>query len=192
MNNRVVLLYVLFLLFLCGCHKDKFRDFDRMVLNNKVLEREIIKYRGRSDQYPFYNGIKVYTGVWCKTINDSTVRYTLAPLSYPDALDTRPVFFICNVGGEDVFFLSQLGVSRIDFRNNNPFKWSDEDKERYKRKYFPELYEEGRINTGVIGISHPELCHLTFINDSLVSKAYKRGMPFDRVKVRVGNKEYFW
>ena len=191
MNNRVVLLYVLFLLFLCGCHKDKFRDFDRMVLNNKVLEREIIKYRGRPDQYPFYNGIKVYTGVWCKTINDSTVRYTLAPLSYPDALDTRPVFFICNVGGEDVFFLSQLGVSRIDFRNN-PFKWSDVDKERFKRKYFPELYEDGRINTGVIGISHPELCHLTFINDSLVSKAYKRGMPFDRVKVRVGNKEYFW
>ncbi len=192
MNNRVVLLYVLFLLFLCGCHKDKFRDFDRMVLNNKVLEREIIKYRGRSDQYPFYEGIKVYTSVWCKTINDSTVRYTLAPLSYPDALDTRPVFFICNVGGEDVFFLSQLGVSRIDFRNNNPFKWSDEDKERYKRKYFPELYEEGRINTGVIGISHPEHCHLTFINDRLVSKAYKRGMPFDRVKVRVGDKEYFW
>ena len=191
MNNRVVLLYVLFLLFLCGCHKDKFRDFDRMVLNNKVFEREIIKYRGRSDQYPFYEGIKVYTSVWCKTINDSTVRYTLAPLSYPDALDTRPVFFICNVGGEDVFFLSQLGVSRIDFRNN-PFKWSDEDKERFKRKYFPELYEEGRINTGVIGISHPELCHLTFIKDSLVSKAYKRGMPFDRVKVRVGNKEYFW
>ena len=191
MNNRVVLLYVLFLLFLCGCHKDKFRDFDRMVLNNKVLEREIIKYRGRSDQYPFYNGIKVYTSVWCKTINDSTVRYTLAPLSYPDALDTRPVFFICNVGGEDVFFLSQLGVSRIDFRNN-PFKWSDGDKERFKRKYFSEIYEEGRINTGVIGISHPELCHLTFINDSLVSKAYKRGMPFDRVKVRVGNKEYFW
>jgi hypothetical protein len=191
MNNRVVLLYVLFLLFLCGCHKDKFRDFDRMVLNNKVLEREIIKYRGRPDQYPFYNGIKVYTGVWCKTINDSTVRYTLAPLSYPDALDTRPVFFICNVGGEDVFFLSQLGVSRIDFRNN-PFKWSDGDKERFKRKYFSEIYEEGRINTGVIGISHPELCHLTFINDSLVSKAYKRGMPFDRVKVRVGNKEYFW
>ena len=191
MNNRVVLLYVLFLLFLCGCRKDKFRDFDRMVLNNKVLEREIIKYRGRSDQYPFYEGIKVYTSVWCKTINDSTVRYTLAPLSYPDALDTRPVFFICNVGGEDVFFLSQLGVSRIDFRNN-PFKWSDEDKERYKRKYFPELYEEGRINTGVISISHPEHCHLTFINDSLVSKAYKRGMPFDRVKVRVGNKEYFW
>ncbi len=191
MNNRVVLLYVLFLLFLCGCHKDKFRDFDRMVLNNKVLEREIIKYRGRPDQYPFYEGIKVYTSVWCKTINDSTVRYTLAPLSYPDALDTRPVFFICNVGGEDVFFLSQLGVSRIDFRNN-PFKWSDGDKERFKRKYFSEIYEEGRINTGVIGISHPELCHLTFINDSLVSKAYKRGMPFDRVKVRVGNKEYFW
>ena len=191
MNNRVVLLYVLFLSFLCGCHKDKFRDFDRMVLNNKVLEREIIKYRGRSDQYPFYEGIKVYTSVWCKTINDSTVRYTLAPLSYPDALDTRPVFFICNVGGEDVFFLSQLGVSRIDFRNN-PFKWSDGDKERFKRKYFSEIYEEGRINTGVIGISHPELCHLTFINDSLVSKAYKRGMPFDRVKVRVGNKEYFW
>ena len=162
-----------------------------MVLNNKVLEREIIKYRGRSDQYPFYEGIKVYTSVWCKTINDSTVRYTLAPLSYPDALDTRPVFFICNVGGEDVFFLSQLGVSRIDFRNN-PFKWSDVDKERFKRKYFPELYEDGRINTGVIGISHPELCHLTFIKDSLVSKAYKRGMPFDRVKVRVGNKEYFW
>ena len=191
MNNRVVLLYVLFLLFLCGCRKDKFRDFDRMVLNNKVLEREIIKYRGRSDQYPFYEGIKVYTSVWCKTINDSTVRYTLAPLSYPDALDTRPVFFICNVGGEDVFFLSQLGVSRIDFRNN-PFKWSDGDKERFKRKYFSEIYEEGRINTGVIGISHPELCHLTFINDSLVSKAYKRGMPFDRVKVRVGDKEYFW
>ena len=179
------------LLMLCGCHKDKFRDFDRMVLNNKVLEREIIKYRGRSDQYPFYEGIKVYTSVWCKTINDSTVRYTLAPLSYPDALDTRPVFFICNVGGEDVFFLSQLGVSRIDF-SNNPFKWSDGDKERFKRKYFSEIYEEGRINTGVIGISHPELCHLTFIKDSLVSKAYKRGMPFDRVKVRVGNKEYFW
>ena len=191
MNNRVVFLSVLFLLFLCGCHKDKFRDFDRMVLNNKVLEREIIKYRGRSDQYPFYEGIKVYTSVWCKTINDSTVRYTLAPLSYPDALDTRPIFFICNVGGEDVFFLSQFGVSRINFRNT-PFKWSDEDKERFKRKYFPELYEEGRINTGVIGISHPELCHLTFINESLVSKAYKRGMPFDRVKVRVGDKEYFW
>ncbi len=191
MRNIATLLYILFLLFLCGCRKDKFRDFDRMVLNNKVLEREIIKYRGRSDQYPFYEGIKVYTSVWCKTINDSTVRYTLAPLSYPDALDTRPVFFICNVGGEDVFFLSQLGVSRIDFRNN-PFKWSDGDKERFKRKYFSELYEEGRINTGVIGISHPELCHLTFINDSLVSKAYKRGMPFDRVKVRVGDKEYFW
>lgn len=191
MRNIATLLYILFLLFLCGCRKDKFRDFDRMVLNNKVLEREIIKYRGRSDQYPFYEGIKVYTSVWCKTINDSTVRYTLAPLSYPDALDTRPVFFICNVGGEDVFFLSQLGVSRIDFRNN-PFKWSDGDKERFKRKYFSEIYEEGRINTGVIGISHPELCHLTFINDSLVSKAYKRGMPFDRVKVRVGDKEYFW
>ena len=191
MRNIAISLSVLFLLFLCGCRKDKFRDFDRMVLNNKVLEREIIKYRGRSDQYPFYEGIKVYTSVWCKTINDSTVRYTLAPLSYPDALDTRPVFFICNVGGEDVFFLSQLGVSRIDFRNN-PFKWSDGDKERFKRKYFSEIYEEGRINTGVIGISHPELCHLTFINDSLVSKAYKRGMPFDRVKVRVGNKEYFW
>ncbi|MEJ8769646.1 hypothetical protein [Prevotella sp. HCN-7019] len=191
MRNIATSLFVLFLLMLCGCHKDKLRDFDRMVLNNKVLEREIIKYRGRSDQYPFYEGIKVYTSVWCKTINDSTVRYTLAPLSYPDALDTRPVIFICNVGGEDVFFLSQFGVSRIDF-NNNPFKWSDEDKERFKKKYFPELYEEGRINTGVICTSHPELCHLTFINDSLVSKAYKRGSPFDKVKVRVGDKEYLW
>ncbi|WP_068855058.1 hypothetical protein [Leyella lascolaii] len=180
------------LLMLCGCHKDKFRDFDRMVLNNKVLEREIIKYRGRPDQYPFYNGIKVYTGVWCKTINDSTVRYTLFPWSYPNGLDMDPILFICRVDGEDVFFFSQIGASRMDFRNNNPFKWSDEDKERYKRKYFPELYEEGRINTGVIGISHPEHCHLTFINDRLVSKAYKRGMPFDRVKVRVGDKEYFW
>ena len=115
MRNITISLFVLFLLFLCGCRKDKFRDFDRMVLNNKVLEREIIKYRGRSDQYPFYEGIKVYTSVWCKTINDSIVRYTLAPLSYPDALDISPVIFICNVGGEDVFFLSQFGVSRIDY-----------------------------------------------------------------------------
>lgn len=190
-KNSIILLSVLFPLLLCGCRKDKIRDFDRMVLNNKVLEREIIKYRGRPDQYPFYEGIKVYTSVWCRTINDSTVRYTLAPLSYPDALDISPVIFICNVGGEDVFFLSQFGVSRIDF-NNNPFIWSDEDKERFKKKYFPELYEEGRINTGVIGTSHSELCHLTFINDSLVSKAYKRGWPFDKVKVRVGDKEYLW
>ena len=57
MRNIATSLFILFLLFLCGCRKDKFRDFDRMVLNNKVLEREIIKYRGRSDQYPFYNGI---------------------------------------------------------------------------------------------------------------------------------------
>ena len=188
--HKIIFLFIM-LLFLCGCRKDKFRDFDRMVLNNKVLEREIIKYRGRPDQYHFYNGIKVYTGVWCKTINDSTVRYTLFSWSYPNGLDMDPILFICRVDGEDVFFFSQFGESRIDF-NNNPFKWSDEDKERFKKKYFPELYEEGRINTGVISLSNPELCHLTFINDSLVSKAYKRGWPFDKVKVRVGDKEYFW
>ena len=190
-KNSIILLSVLFPLLLCGCRKDKIRDFDRMVLNNKVLEREIIKYRGRPDQYPFYKVIKVYTSVWCRTINDSTVRYTLCPWSYPDGLNYETILFICRVDGEDVFFFSNFGQSRIDF-HNNPFKWSDEDKERFKKKYFPELYEEDRVNTGEIVLSHPELCHLTFINDSLVSKAYKIGMPSDRVKVRVGDKEYLW
>lgn len=190
-NNRVVLLSVLFLLFLCGCRKDKYRDFDRMVLNNKVLEREIIKYRGRSDQVPMYEGTKVYTSVWCKTINDSTERYTLCTYDSPDIPENFPFIFICKVGGEDVFFIPRFGLSRMDF-HNNPFKWSADDLERFNERYVPEIYYNEGVNTGRICISHPELCYLTFVNDSLVGKAYKRGWPFDRVKVRVGGKEYFW
>ena len=41
---------VILLLVLCGCRGEKNRDFDRLVLNNKALEREIIEYRKREDQ----------------------------------------------------------------------------------------------------------------------------------------------
>ena len=75
---------------------------------------------------------------------------------------------------------------------NNPFKWSADDLERFNERYVPEIYYNEGVNTGRICISHPELCYLTFVNDSLISKANKRGWPFDRVKVRVGDKEYFW
>lgn len=74
---------VILLLVLCGCREEKNCDFDRLVLNNKALEREIIEYRKREDQHPAYEGTKVYTSVWCKTINDSTVRYVLRPFADP-------------------------------------------------------------------------------------------------------------
>ena len=47
---------VILVLALCGCRGEKKRDFDRLVLNNKALEREIIEYRTREDQHPAYEG----------------------------------------------------------------------------------------------------------------------------------------
>lgn len=107
---------VILVLALCGCREEKNRDFDRLVLNNKALEREIIEYRTREDQHPAYEGTKVYTSVWCKEINDSTVRYVLRPFSDPAELDKYPVSFICNVDGEDVFSLWAAVSQRLIIR----------------------------------------------------------------------------
>ena len=53
---------VILLLVLCGCREEKNCDFDRLVLNNKALEREIIEYRKREDDTRIYTINGTYIG----------------------------------------------------------------------------------------------------------------------------------
>lgn len=182
---------VILLLVLCGCRGEKNRDFNRLVLNNKALEREIIEYRKREDQHPAYEGTKVYTSVWCKEINDSTVRYVLRPFSDPAELDKYPVSFICKVDGEDVFFIMGCGVSKTDYKNNF-FKMSERNKACFKKKYFPKIYYNRDGKLGPYCYSHPLLTYLTFVNDSLVGNNIGYGDVNAKVLIFIDEKPYWW
>lgn len=182
---------VILVLFVCGCRKEKSHEFDRLVLNNKALEREIIKYRKNEDQHPAYDGTKVYTSVWCNTINDSTVRYVLRPFTDPAELDKYPINFICNVDGEDVFFIMGCGVSKTDYKNNF-FKMSEKNKKRFEKRYFPKVYYSKDGKPGPYCYSNPLLTYLTFVNDSLVDYSIGYGNVNAKVLTIRDDKPYWW
>lgn len=186
---RISYLFMFSLLLLFGC-EDKVKEFDYVVLNNKVLEREIINYHGRPDQSPALEGGKVYTVVYCKSINDSTIRYALDIYNDYDFPKFFPFHFVCKVAGEDVFFVMCGGGIGNPFQHD--FKRSDDDLKRFRDIYYPNPVKKTPGGQVAVCICHPDVCFLTFVNGRLVDKCYQKGMPSQKVKVNIDGKEYLW
>ena len=109
-----------------------------------------------------------------------------------------PAEFVCMVGGHPVFFSAAGGYSEYDFKHpffGIPPKLND----ALLKRYFPTKYEEKlrqrkqMEETGYASvarrISHPTICFLTFLRDSLVDKQYGKGRPRDRVIIKMNGED---
>lgn len=154
-------------------------------INNPVLEEEIVQYRDYIDKYKKWMD-SVYVEVSMRTISDSVTRYVLSPVTdCYDILYMGP-FFICNVRGNDTFFVPTAGFS-FGKRERTLFRISDANYWLLTKKYFPKRYAE-KITKGYLSNSmnlHPEICFLTFLNDSLIDKRYQRGLFLDSIEFNI-------
>ena len=171
--------------------KDEARNipYRYVQLDNHELESEIIDYRARIKSGKIWMD-SIYVEVSMRTISDSVRRYVLSPIIDYNHFKYFGPFFICNVGGEDVFFLATAGWS-FGKKENSLFRLSDDYIWALTKRYFPKRYHE-KISKGYISNSinnHPELCFLTFLNDSLIDKRYKQGFFLDYIKMTIEGKE---
>jgi len=177
--------WILIALFLVACSKNSEKDETYLELNNKVLEREIIKY----DKYIDSISTKSYViHVNCIEKNDSLTRYVIGAIDGTDILDMFPYHFICRVNNKDVFFTMHSGLVYMG-KNRNFFKLKSSEIERIMKKYFPEEYathlqnkekeKRGEIYIRTVSVFEPEMYYLTFNQDKLIDKEIKRGLPND-------------
>ena len=162
-------------------------------LNNENVESAIIEYQTKMDKANVSRIVKsdsVYVGVCMRSINDSVKRFVLFPIiDYNDISFITP-FVICRVNGKDVFFKIDAGQSYY-YSNDNYFKLPEEINMELIKRYFPKRFNEYQ-QKGYFSnmcIYHPELCHLTFLKDSLIDKTYQRGSSRDKVLIKINGKE---
>lgn len=189
--------YISFLLLLLfSCSEKKVEDILPSIiykeLNNKDIESAVIEYQAiiEAENSKFVQkGDSVYVGVYMRNINDSMKRVVLNPIIDFYSIKFNPSFFICNINKKDVFIFPE-GMDPYYF-GNNFFGLSEKNLWLYIKRYFPNRYKQ-YVKDGHFSNSrtyHPELCHLTFLKDSLIDKTYQRGSTRDKVKITINGKE---
>lgn len=201
MKNKQVLVFFLLML-MVACHRSPSEPTFQVEVTNKVLSQEIHAYYDSLLQSENANelakGDSVYVWVYFKELNDSMTRYAMQYIYDLDILEMFPAEFVCMVGGHPVFFSAAGGYSQYDFKHpffGIPPKLND----ALLKRYFPTKYEEKlrqrkqMEETGYASvanrISHPTICFLTFLRDSLVDKQYGKGRPRDRVIIKMNGED---
>jgi hypothetical protein len=183
------LFLILTTLLLIACSKNKEKDETYLELNNKDLEREIIKY----DKFIDSICSKSYViRVNCIEKNDSITRYVIGAIDGTHILDMFPYHFICRINNKDVFFTMRSGLVYFG-KKQNFFNLKSSEIERIMKKYFPEEYSEhlknierkrkGELTTVTMTIFEPEMYYLTFNRNRLINKEIERGMPDDYLPI---------
>ena len=201
MKNKQVLVFFLLML-MVACHRSPSEPTFQVEVTNKVLSQEIHAYYDSILQSENANelakGDSVYVWVYFKELNDSMTRYAMQYIYDLDILEMFPAEFVCMVGGHPVFFSAAGGYSQYDFKHpffGIPPKLND----ALLKRYFPTKYEEKlrqrkqMEETGYASvasrISHPTICFLTFLRDSLVDKQYGKGRPRCRVIIKMNGED---
>lgn len=178
-------------MFLVSCNNKSVREDDgiyRTFVRDSVFQRAVEDYaKEKSAQLGRENfAICAYF----KNFEDSIVRCVLSCGVNPEKWDTLPFHFVCKVAGEDVFFVMCGGGIGNPFQHD--FKRSDDDLKRFRAIYYPNPVKKTPGGQVAVCICHPDVCFLTFVNGRLVDKCYQKGMPSQKVKVKIDGKEYLW
>ena len=167
-------------------------------LNNAELENAIKDYQKMifADNAKYMEmGDSVYVTILSKNINDSITRMVLSPIESSMMLEFfKTPFLVAKVNGHDVFIMPVSIHPRFQFFEDDGFLTVPEGTKAYIEKhFFPDEMKEKYTPDGMIAhrIYEPELCFLTFINDSLISKTFMRGVGFETVPVKLNGKEVY-
>ncbi|MBP1664111.1 MAG: hypothetical protein H6Q19_1251 [Bacteroidetes bacterium] len=186
------LFWIFITLFLVACAKNKEKDEVYLELNNKELEREIIKYNNFIDSISDRSYV---LNVYCIEKSNSITRYVIGAIDGTDILEMFPYHFICRINNNDVLFTMYSGLVNHD-KEKNFFKLKDEEMLRLMRKHFPIEYKtylqnkekekKGETTYKHLGtIFEPEMYYLTFNKEKLIDKVIKRGLPCDFLPIDV-------
>lgn len=154
-------------------------------LRSAITDYQSFVYRDREAQIA--KGDSVYVGVYAKDINDSIRRYVLYPIISPDQLCYCLPIMSSTINGHTVFFVAQSFLSYTNSKNA-VFAISNDNKTFVKQRFFPNT-SKGRNDVAVphctaVEIYEPDNCYLTYINDTLVDKTYRRGLERDKITIK--------
>lgn len=175
MGKKIIFLFILICLFSC-IEKNRTNVY-YLEIDNKELEEQIISYTKIIKSENKNNSFIIR--VFCIEVNDSTTRYIINGESDPTLIKMWPYHFICKVGNENVFFTMLSGIVRR--RNEkNFFKLNKTSYLDFLKNYFPEdyKYQVKDIVKHSQLMYEPEMCYLTFMNNILVKKEMRRGLPW--------------
>ena len=198
----VTIIVFFFLMLVVTCHRSPSEPTFQVEITNKALYHEILAYHDsilRSENAKqLAKGDSVYVKVYFKELNDSMTRYAMEYIYDLEILEIFPAEFVCMVGGHPVFFSAAGGNSQLDFKHPY-FGIPPQLNDALLKRYFPTKYEEKlrqrkqMEETGhasvVRRISHPTICFLTFLRDSLVDKQYGKGMSRGRVIITMNGED---
>ena len=190
-----------FIIMLCGiisCTSSKEEentDIESLIeFCNKDLVEAITEYQDflyKDNKKVVEQGDSVYAVVCSIDINDSIYRYTIYPICQMYEIKYEAPFDLCRVNGHHVVFSHTNGymICQLEKRFS---KLSETAYLRYARMLFPKEYEESRKRESqVLRIYEPANCYLTFLRDSLIDKTFKRGLPSDKIPVKLNGEEVF-
>ena len=180
-----------FTILICSCNNKGERSeivYKYVEVCNPMLESEIVQYQRTIDSDEDYakrrkRGDSVYVAVSIRNLNDSIKRYVLFPVTDCYFLSDHCPFFISTIDGQDVFFCVEAGKVNYGYTTNF-FSVSEEQEMLLMKRYFPKRYREKKTKGYLSNCenSHPEMCFLTFLRDSLIAKTIKRGSIFDKAQ----------
>lgn len=201
-STPVIIIVFFFLVLVVACRRSPSEPLFQVEVTNKVLYQEILAYHDSillsENAKELAKGDSVYVWVYFKELNDSMTRYAMEYICDLEILEFFPAEFVCMVGGHPVFFSAAGGNSQLDFRHPY-FGIPPQLNDALLKRYFPTKYEEKLRQikqmeetghaTMVRRFSHPTICFLTFLRDSLMDKQYGKGMSRDRVIIKMNGED---
>lgn len=168
---------------LTACSETRKQQTDLYLeINNLELSGQIMEYKNYLDST--LSNKPYILRVSCFEINDSTSKYVISSDIQAYSFAMEPYHFKCKLNKTDVYFTMASGIVKSnDYgkTNNNFFKVSQNAIIEDVKKYFPKDYQY-YLKYGQYPMNYiydPELLYLTFIENRLVKKTYKRGLPND-------------
>lgn len=163
------------------------------VYNTDIVE-QILAYRktfAPDSINDVHSADSIFVGVYCKEINDSIRRFVLFPVYDIEDISSMAPLFVCSIGGQDVFFTPNACHSLLS-GSNSFFGITEGEKEKFRKRYFPNEGEQSEDGSVVISIYDPLLRFLTFLGDSLIDVTNRQGLYDDKILLRVGYAESYY
>lgn len=186
MNKYVFLLLSISFCFSCeerkaGSIQDYLELADTELLS-AITDYQLFLYKDRECQIE--RGDSAYVGIYAKDINDSVRRFVLYPIVSPEHLCYCLPIFSSKVNGHAVFFFAQSFLS-YNYAKNAVFTISEDNKLSIKKQYFPNRFKRDRdggvSHSTAVEIYETDNCYLTYLNDTLIDKTYRRGLECDKI-----------
>ena len=193
MQKVYISLFIVLLFSCCTSSDSKDAELEYPIeINNKDLVEAITEYQDflyKDRKADIERGDSVYVGVWSRDVNDSIYRYYLAPVRGMLVLPIVAPFDLCRVNGHHVIFSHAILSMKVRLENRFSIL-SDTAYVKYSKILFPKEYEEN--NKGKwLDLDEPDNIYLTFLGDSLIDKTIKRGMPRERIPVKLNGEEVY-